>query len=434
MFNWAKVENEINCDREKTALTKHVLASIKVKKQVEHESEIFLTLSVPNIFIKESFERDMAISFQTYVGKNQSKNLVFEYVVESSQFSFPIFEDVQSADEVNKDTSIERALVNSESKFQFKSKYSFNSRMTFDHLAITRENEFSVRALKHFSESTSDFSNCAALFGSSGVGKTHLLNAIGWQLLGQKPNIKIKIVSGDEFINDFQTAIFTKTMGEFRNKYRLKTDVLLIDDLQIIEKAKGTQGELFNLLNEFSLFGKKIIITSDKQMSELSFDDRLKSRFSAGLVLNLDLPSLESKKLFLEQRLLELNLALDPEMFAAVFSSLGSCYRSIEGAVSRLQMLKKIDGCVQQDAVFKMFPKVDKKLALDFSIESVISNIAMKHKLKKQDLVGPSRKREIFEARKEAIKNIRENFNLSLKEIGRIFNRDHTSIINALKN
>lgn len=133
----------------------------------------------------------MATSVLAYVGKNHAKKLVLEYVIESSQFSFPIYEDVQSADERIQEKSTQSKLVNAESKFQFKSKYALNLRMTFDHLAITRKNEFFVRALKHFSANNLDFSNCAALFGSSGVGKTHLLNAIGWQLLSNKPNTKI---------------------------------------------------------------------------------------------------------------------------------------------------------------------------------------------------------------------------------------------------
>ena len=402
----------------------HILSSIKVKSFEIKDNDAFLLLAVPSLIVKEICEREIHSEIESYVTANQSKNLIVEYIIESTQQSFPIIED-----EYIETSTIETAPT----QFQFKQKYALNKRMTFNDLVITNENNFSQKALKMFAEDTESDLSCAAIFGSSGAGKTHLLHALGWHFLSTKPNIKIKVVSGDEFINDFQTAIYSKSMGQFRDKYRLKTDILLIDDLQTIERAKGTQGELFNLLNEFTQNGKKIIITSDRQISELAgFEDRLKSRFLGGLVLNLELPSAASKMLYLNTKLSNLGVYLDDASMDAVFSNLGNCYRSVDGAVGRIHMLYKINGHIDKDVILKMFPLVDKKVSEKLSVDKVIQDIAAKHGLTTAALVGKSRKKEVYAARKESIKFIRENFSLSLKDIGRKFNRDHTSIINAL--
>lgn len=426
MFNWNQIEKVIKDQNENSGFMNHILSTVKIKKSQTLDDEIFLVLEVPNSIVKEICQREIASKIESYVMQNYSKKLFVEYLIESSQESFPIYDSEPEVSKVNDGPR--------EYKFEFKNKYALNQRMTFDTLIETDENKFARNALQNFSEGTEAAFECAAVFGSSGAGKTHLLHAAGWQFLAKNPSTKIKVVSGDEFINDFQTAIRSKTMGEFRNKYRLKTDVLLIDDLQTIEKAKATQGELFNLFNEFAQEGKKIIITSDKKITDLfGLDERLKSRFLGGLVLNLDLPSLPSKINFLDRKLLNLNIKLDGEMKSAVLGHLGSCYRSIEGAISRLHMLLKINGVVESDSVFKMFPKVDKKTSDLLSVESSIIQIATKHKLNKVDLVGRSRKQETCTARKEAMHFIRDNFGLSLKEIARIFNRDPSSIVSALK-
>ena len=422
MLNWNQIEQSVKDKNQNSGYMNHILSSIKVKSFEIKDADAFLKLAVPSMIVKEICEREIHSEIESYVTLTQSKNLIIEYIIESTQQSFPI-----DMDENHEVTPTEKAPTH----FEFKQKYALNKKMTFDDLVITNENSFAQKALKMFAED-SDI-GCAAIFGSSGAGKTHLLHALGWHFLSTKANIKIKVVSGDEFINDFQTAIFSKSMGQFRDKYRLKTDVLLIDDLQTIERAKGTQGELFNLLNEFAQKGKKIIITSDRQISELAgFEDRLKSRFLGGLVLNLELPSARSKMLYLDTKLSRLGVNLDSESMEAVFSNLGNCYRSVDGAVGRIHMLYKINGHADKEAILKMFPLLDKKVTEKLSIDKVIEDIATKHNLTTADLIGKSRKKEVYAARKESIKFIRENFSMSLKDIGRKFNRDHTSIINAL--
>lgn len=407
----------------------HIVNSIVIKKFEVRDTDAFLSLQVPSLVVREICERKIIKWLQAKIETDYSKNLVIEFIIESAQQEFTLNSELSpQLPELHIRTNpIE------DSNFQFKHKYALSSKMKFENMIETEENRFSMNALKFFIEDSSMGINSAALFGSSGIGKSHLLNATGWHYLATFPGKKVKIVSGDEFINDFQTAIFTKTMGEFRNKYRLKTDVLLIDDLQSIERAKATQGELFNLFNEYSTSGKKVIITSDKKIEELfGFDERLKSRFLGGLVLQMDRPSLVSLKQYFDFKIMNSRMYLSSEVQETIFYNLGNCFRSVDGAVARLEMLQRINGVIDLESVKKMFPIQNTGKHNQVSADQIIIDVARKHNLMKSDLVGPSRKREIFQARREAIVEIREKLQLSFKEIGRIFNRDHSTIVSAI--
>ena len=320
------------------------------------------------------------------------------------------------------------------SSFQFKSKYELSKQFSFDTLIPTLENSFAIQSLQALIADKSIAMSFVLINGASGTGKSHLLHASGWFALSQHPNLRVKVISGDEFINDFQTALFSKSTTSFRDKYRLKTDFLLIDDIQAIAKAKATQLELFNLMNDYALSGKKIFFTADCDLTSIdTLEDRLKSRFQSGLQLNLESPCYDSKMKYFKAQLTKNQISLTNDLIITISQHFKSCYRSVEGIVNRLIMLKRLNGFLDTHVVEKMFPQQPKEVLKNMSVESIIEATALKHQLRVSDVKGKSRTKVIFSARKEAIFRIREELNLTVSEIARIFQKDHTSILNALK-
>ncbi|MBC7458987.1 MAG: hypothetical protein H7235_11950, partial [Bdellovibrionaceae bacterium] len=196
MLNWNQIEQSVKDKNQNSGYMNHILSSVKVKSYEIKDTDVFLKLAVPSMIVKEICEREIHSEIESYVTATQSKSLIVEYIIESTQQSFAI-----EAEEYSETTISEKPKT----QFEFKQKYALNKRMTFDDLVVTSENDFSQKALKILAEDADSNIGCAAIFGSSGAGKTHLLHALGWHFLSTKSNIKIKVVSGDEFINDFQT-------------------------------------------------------------------------------------------------------------------------------------------------------------------------------------------------------------------------------------
>lgn len=409
----------------------YLMKSVKIASIKENDDSCTVILSVENLVVKEMCDRHLIAKLFKSLNEKFNKNIFFEYVITSSQESFAI--DEQPLSVLDGFDHLQKAATS----IEFKQKYALNRSMTFDSMIQTNENDFPIKALNSFVTNPDLSFQSVFIFGASGVGKSHLLNSAGWSFLNLNHSLKIKIISGDEFINDFQTAIFTKTMADFRNKYRLKTDVLLIDDIHCIDKAKGTQNELFNLFNDYHQSGRKIILTSDRDVSELkNLDERLKSRFLGGLVLNIDLPSYESKKKYLVNKLNDCLVYLNSNLIDQILSNAGSCYRSLDGIICRLQMLKRLNGCIDDAVIQKMFPRNEALIIENSSkesIQSILIATANKFELTVSDIKGVSRKRKIVEARREVIFKLKNDLKMGVAEIGRLLGRDHATILNALK-
>ncbi len=408
----------------------YLMNSVKIAEVTESSDFTKVVLSVESLIVKEMTVRHLTSQIQDKYEKLYNKPALIEFIIESRQQSLLDYSTESEAAPVAASIQVPVAAPT----FQFKNKYELSRQYSFDTLIPTLENTFSAQSLQAIVTDKSITMPFALIKGPSGAGKSHMLHAAGWLALSQYPNLRVKVISGDEFINDFQTAIFTKTTGAFRDKYRLKTDLLLIDDIQAIARAKATQLELFNLMNDYSLAGKKIFFTSDSDLMAIdTIEERLKSRFQSGLQLHLEAPCYDSKMKYFRAQLDNHQLSLNADLQTNTSQHFGSCYRSVEGIVNRLIMLKKINGHLDIQAVEKMFPVQSKEKIKNLSVDSIIEETALKHKLKVSDLKGKSRTKLIFSARKEAIVRLRDELKLTVAEISRIFQKDHTSILNALK-
>ena len=435
-LNWNHIQGDVQSAIGESARLNHLLKSIKMTNILQANDYFSVKLSVENKLILQMTERQILPQLKSVLESRLGGRVEFEIEFNSTQEPFV---SIDPAPETATETAAETAadfepFSTAQPTFKFKNKYVLNSGSSFSSFCQTAENTFAVTAAKHFARATGSDFQLMTLCGPSGTGKTHLLNAVGWELLGLEKGLKVKLISGDDLITDFQAACQKRSMNEFRLKYRLETDVLLIDDIHCLEKAKATQTELFNLLNDFQKCGKKIVLTCDRGVQSFEgFEDRLKSRLLGSLVLELDHPSVSSKLQILNFKLNSQGLRIPEEMIQRILLSSGPCIRSVEGAINRLKMLIQTAGHLDSAILDKMFPVSSEKEIEAISVDAIILRVCNVNKVSVADLKGASRKRHLVAARRECAASLKAELGLTIADIGRILQRDHSTIISLLK-
>ncbi|OGI07212.1 MAG: hypothetical protein A3I68_03335 [Candidatus Melainabacteria bacterium RIFCSPLOWO2_02_FULL_35_15] len=315
----------------------------------------------------------------------------------------------------------------------FKYKTNLNPSYTFESFVVGSGNQFCHAAALAVSESRSEQYNPLFIYGSVGLGKTHLAHAIANYTLEQDKSKNIKYLGSESFTNELIHSIKSNNMGSFREKYR-KVDLLMIDDIQFLAGKEATQEEFFHTFNTLRENGKQIILTSDRPPSSLSsITDRLKNRFEGGLIADIQAPDLETRTAILMLKAGNLNIDLSVEVaeyIAAVFSN---NIRELEGALKRvhaylsftqenisLKNVQKILSLSNQDSCGKPSP------------EAVIKTIASFYNVSYEGLISTKRSSDLTRPRHVAIYMLHSFYNLSFPRIGELLsNRTHSSAIYA---
>ncbi len=428
-LNWNLVQDDVQNLVDDSARTRHLLKLIRMASvKSEAQGGFLVCLTMENRLTLQMAERHVLPFLQQALERRLGGAVQFSFEFQSTQENFDVI-----AAEIDEPSVLAQLTVPT-MPYIFKSKHTLNPAYDFMHFCKTEENAYALSATAHFATVENSEIPFMTLTGPSGTGKTHLLHAAGWSFLARQNGFKVKVVSGDDLITDFQAAIVKRNMGDFRLKYRANTDILLIDDIHCLEKAKATQTELFNLINDFASAGKKIIFTCDRSIEKIDgFDERLKSRLRGSFNLELEYPSLQSKLQILNFKLQHEGIYLPEAVVDRVLHTCGPCIRSVEGALHRLKMLLKTTGDLDNAALDKMFPIPSVKQVAAFSIESLLLRVCEKHKLSLTLVKGPCRKRPVVAARRECAQTLKTELGKTIAEIGRILQRDHSSIIGLLK-
>ncbi len=221
-------------------------------------------------------------------------------------------------------------------------KDNLNIKYAFENFVVGPSNQLAYAASVAVSENPAKAYNPLFIYGGVGLGKTHLLHAIGNAVKRNKPNSKVLYISSEEFTNELINSIQHKQMAQFRNKYR-NLDCLLIDDIQFISKKERTEEEFFHTFNSLYESQKQIVITSDKPPSEIQdIENRLKSRFSWGLIVDIQPPELETRIAIIQKKAELFNLKLSPEIVEFIAQNISSNVREIEGALIKISAFKSI--------------------------------------------------------------------------------------------
>ena len=310
---------------------------------------------------------------------------------------------------------------------------------TFENLIVGNSNNFAYAAAQGIVKNPGLSYNPFFIWGGVGVGKTHLMQAIGHELLKKNPDLKIKYFSAESFGNELVSALKTKSMNQFKDKYR-NLDCILVDDIQFIAGKEYTQQEFFHTFNALHMNGKQVILTSDRKPSEIDhLEDRLVSRFMGGLTVDIQLPDYEMRIAIISKKIEEKGISITPEAVEFLANNIESNIREIEGKLQQIivqslsQQIQNIDlSFVQQFLNPSSNTLNSNQKAPQLNPRHIISLCAKHFNIKTSDLCGKSRKKELVTARHITAYLLLTQINLPLEEVGHLLGgRDHTSIMHA---
>ncbi|WP_165089543.1 chromosomal replication initiator protein DnaA [Neisseria yangbaofengii] len=310
-----------------------------------------------------------------------------------------------------------------------------SSDYTFDTLVEGKGNRIAAAAAQSIAENPGQSYNPFFLYGSTGLGKTHLVQAIGNELLKNKPDAKVRYMHSDDYIRSFMSAVRSNGYDVFKQQYK-QYDLLIIDDIQFIKGKDRTMEEFFYLYNHFHNEKKQLILTCDVLPAKIEdMDDRLKSRFSWGLTLELEPPELEMRVAILQKKAESAGVNLTEEAAFFIANLIRSNVRELEGAFNRVSassrfMNKPIDIDLARDALQDIIAVRHKVITADLIIDAT----AKYYRIKISDILGKKRTRNIARPRQVAMSLTKELTNLSLPSIGDVFGgRDHTTVMHGVK-
>ncbi len=309
-----------------------------------------------------------------------------------------------------------------------------NPKYTFDTFVVGSGNRFAHAASLAVAEAPAQAYNPLFIYGGVGLGKTHLMHAIGHFILEEDPNKRILYIPGEQFTNELISAIQQNRNIQFRNRFR-NVDVLMVDDIQFIAGKESTQEEFFHTFNALHTAGKQIILTSDRPPQEIArLEDRLKSRFAWGLLADIKKPDFETRIAILKRKAESEHIKVDNAILETIASHIDSNIRELEGSLTRLVAYstltqKPISVALCNEALRDLFSTQTRK---EVTPQSIMQTVADYYSITVNDLICHSRRREITVPRQIAMYLTREMTNLSLPQIGQVFgNRDHTTVLHG---
>ncbi len=312
----------------------------------------------------------------------------------------------------------------------------FSERLTFEQFVIGPSNRFAHAACLSVAEAPAAAYNPLFIYGATGLGKTHLLRAIVHYLAHHYPSYRVRYVSTETFLNEFVEAIRTNALSNFKRRYR-DNEVLLIDDIHFMEGKDGLQEEFFHSFNDLHQNDRQIVLTSDRTPDAMpTLQDRLRSRFKWGLITDIQPPNLETRLAILRKKAESKNLELPDNVSAFIAENIKDSIRELEGALIKVTAYAHLTGrplnvdlanAVMGDLITQQArPPITADLVIDLTAEMFGFG--------REQLIGPSRRRPLVEARQVAMYVTRDVTDLSFPDIGRAFgDRDHTTVMHACR-
>lgn len=310
-----------------------------------------------------------------------------------------------------------------------------NNEYTFSNFVVGRNNEFAHAACHNIAENPKggDY-NPLFICGPTGMGKTHLINAVANHILEKDPTKIITYVSAEKFLNECVSCLRRAEMHKFRKKYRERSDILLMDDIQILGRGEVIQQEFFHTLNEYLETGRQVVVASDRMPKDIKdFEDRIRTRLEWGLIADIQMPDVETRVAILNYKAEKTGLKLNLDVLNYVARISRRSIRELEGNLKKIRMVSELQNTkIDLDLCKKVLSHHDSKSAV--TVDDIVKLISNHYEIKIQDIKGKSRANQILTARQVAMFLIKKHLDKSLVEIGKIFGgRDHTTVLNALR-
>jgi len=394
---------------------------VKDTNAIQFQEGIF-TVGAKNAYARDWLENRLSSTIVRLLSGILDQDVNLEFVVSG----------VTERDELSFEQPAEESFHEPVRKSASPQQRSINPRYTFDNYVIGSNNRLAHAASMAVADNPATAYNPLFIYGGVGLGKTHLLHAIGNSCIAKGK--EVLYVSSEEFMNDLIQSIRTHTTQAFRDKYR-SVDVLLLDDIQFIAGKEGTQEEFFHTFNTLHSQGKQIVISSDRCPKAMAtLEERLRSRFEWGLLADIQPPDLETRLAILTYKAERLGKAIPGEILDMIAKRVHSNIRELEGALNRIVAFSELSGVpmnmkLAEVALIDLLPQ-----KRDISTGQLLSLVAAEWHTTVDQLTGKSRARQVAEPRQVAMYLLRNETNASLPQIGEVLGgRDHTTIMYGIE-
>lgn len=381
--------------------------------------EGFFTIQLPNTYyrdwIKDNFENILEKEASALLGQAISLNYEFQNSGQSE------FSHGRSTPTEVRETSMTNESVSS----------GLNKTQTFESFVIGECNKFAHAAASAVADFPAQQYNPLFIYGSTGLGKTHLMHAVGNEILSRHPDARVMYVTAEDFMNEMINCLRHKRMEEFRNKYRKKATVLLMDDIQFLSGKDRTQEEFFHTFNALQTSGRQIILTSDVTPKDIEkLEPRLRTRFEGGLLADMQAPDNETLLAILWQKSDQLRLTIPSDLANVIANRVSGNIRELEGILNRLAALYNFyNEPLTLDFCRNRLPNIFTSSSPTLSVVAIIEAVARFHNIRSADITGKRRTRTLTAPRHIAMFLSRKHTSLSYPELGREFGgRDHSTI------
>ena len=310
-----------------------------------------------------------------------------------------------------------------------------NPKYTFDNFVVGPNNQLAHAASRSIARAPATQYNPLFIYGGTGLGKTHLMHAIGHYIISEKPFLKVLYVTSEQFINDFISSIRTNTTASFKIKYR-NVDILLIDDIQFIEKKEETQNEFFHTFNSLYENKKQIVISSDRPPKHLStLEDRLKTRFEMGMITDIQPPNLETREAILRNKAEKEKIPIPDEVLNFIAKRIRSNIRALEAALNRLNFVSSVNNEPITIPLAKNHLKdlFDDDMSKKITLKDIMVKVSESFNISTEDIISKGRHARVIVPRFVAMYLCRHLMGMTTIEIGKEFgDRDHSTVVNAI--
>lgn len=385
---------------------------------------------VPNIFVKTQLEKRFSSQVLEILNKAgvNSKKVTFCVKTSANNQKKVVSRELGSKDEITKPADIKFAVS------QKSNQTNLNSRYTFDNFIVGSSNDLAYAASRAVADNPGGKYNPLFLYGGAGLGKTHLIQAIGNEIIKKQPKARVLYTTTESFVNEFLEYIRFKKQG-FSDKYR-NVDVLIVDDMQFIANKEKTQDEFFHTFNDLHQNNKQIIISSDKPPKSIpTLTDRLRSRFEWGMSIDIQMPDYETRCAIITAKASQSSMDLDSTVVEYLASNIKTNIRELEGALNQLLAYSEMRGVAPDIAIAEgMMMNVKKARPQHITAKQIIDKTARYFQLDPKDICSPRRDRYIVVPRQIAMYLLRNELKLSFpviaKELGR---KDHTTAMHSVE-
>lgn len=415
---WKKVLNKL--ENEVTAVTFDLWINTLTPIQYANDE---LILMAPSVNAKNMVKQSGVFEKITKCVRQEFTPYTYVRVTEKQEYE----QSIRQQDE-----ELEKIMNNSSNL-----KCKFNKKYTFENFVVGKSNQVVCAAMQNTAENPSSKFNPLFIYGGVGLGKTHLLHAVGNYLNEHRPDLNVLYVTCEKFTNDFVESIRSgkdQSNLDFRDKYR-SVDVLMIDDIQFISNKTGTQEAFFHTFNDLYQNNKQIIIASDRPPREMSaLEERLRSRFSSGLIQDIQEPDYETKVAIIKKKCSQEGYLVDEDVVDFIAQKTGTNIREMEGILSKVVFYSSLLGkthatMAEAHEALKDYGETEKT---NLDAEKIMNTVCDFFKVSKEDLIGKKKNKEIVEPRQLCVYLINDMLNIPLTAIGAIFGgRDHTTIMHA---